>query len=87
MPAGHPGVLAQLRRYRAGTINGLGLLLQRRFERDLDPAALRRRTAAVVLSLATGPHRVQEREWRANTRRRILPIPVNSGGSPCHAWS
>jgi hypothetical protein len=52
-------------------VTQLGVALQRRFERDLPAAPLRRRTAAVVLSLATGPHRVQETDWRANTLARI----------------
>ncbi len=68
---GHLGVLAQLHPCRAGVINRFGLRLQHRFERDLDPAALGRRTAAAVLSLATGPHRVQERGWRVKTGRRL----------------
>ncbi|MGH4018577.1 MAG: phosphotransferase [Pseudonocardiaceae bacterium] len=67
----HLSVLAQLHPGRAGEINQLGLRVQRRFTRDLEPAALARRTAAVVLSLATGPHRVQERDWRITTARRI----------------
>lgn len=68
---GHLGVLAQLYPSRAGTINQFGQCLWRRFERDLDPAAMRRRTAAVVLSLATGSFRVQERDWQTGTRRRL----------------
>lgn len=48
-----------------------GTALRRRFERDLDPAALARRTAAVVLSLATGPHRVADPGWRGATGERI----------------
>ncbi len=68
---GHLGVLAQLYPSRAGVINRFGLRLQRRFERELGPVALARRTAAAVLSLATGPHRVQERGWRAKTGRRL----------------
>jgi len=67
----HLSVLAQLHPDRADTINPLGLRLQRRFARDLDPAAMARRAAAVTLSLATGPHRVQERHWPASTTRRI----------------
>lgn len=48
-----------------------GAALRTRFERDLDRAALARRTAAVVLSLATGPHRVAEPGWRHATGERI----------------
>jgi len=64
-------VLAGLQPSRSSDVSRLGVALQRCFERDLAPEALRRRTAAVVLSLATGPHRVQERGWRRNTRWRI----------------
>ena len=37
----------------------------------MDPAELRYRVAAVVLSLATGPHRVQEPGWPQHTRARL----------------
>lgn len=68
---GHLSVLARLTPSRSSDVSRLGVALQRCFERDLAPDALRRRTAAVVLSLATGPHRVQERHWRRSTRWRI----------------
>ncbi|WP_433869784.1 phosphotransferase family protein [Saccharopolyspora sp. CA-218241] len=68
---GHLDVLTYRHPARAGVISGLGAALQRRFEQRLDPLALRRRVAAVVLSLATGPHRVQEPDWRASTYHRV----------------
>jgi hypothetical protein len=37
----------------------------------VDPADLRRRTAAVVLSLATGPFRVQSADWPEATAQRV----------------
>lgn len=37
----------------------------------LDPAEVRARTAGVLLSLATGPHRVQEAGWPEATRLRV----------------
>jgi hypothetical protein len=37
----------------------------------VDPVDLAARVAGVVLSLATGPHRVQERDWQDSTRRRL----------------
>jgi aminoglycoside phosphotransferase (APT) family kinase protein len=40
-------------------------------ERVVDAEELRLRTAGVLLSLATGPHRVQEAGWEASTTRRI----------------
>lgn len=67
----HLAVLADMRPHRAEVINRLGSRLERRFARDLDRAALARRTAAVVLSLASGPHRVQEPNWQAHTASRI----------------
>lgn len=48
-----------------------GRALRARFERDLDPAALARRTAAVALSLATGPFRAREPGWVARTGERV----------------
>lgn len=39
------------------------------FDRRVDPSELRLRTAAVAISLATGPFRGQERNWPATTRR------------------
>jgi aminoglycoside phosphotransferase len=68
---GHLSVLAQLDRRRARAINRLGARYLAGFERNVDPADLRYRTAAVVISLATGPHRVQERHWPATTRRLV----------------
>ncbi|MFK3982811.1 hypothetical protein ACI2K4_20845 [Micromonospora sp. NPDC050397] len=68
---GHLSVLALMRPARAGTILRAGASYLAAFERVVDPADLRYRTAAVVLSLATGPHRVQERDWQASTRDRL----------------
>jgi aminoglycoside phosphotransferase len=68
---GHTTVLAVLdpphaARTRAAAAGWLGA-----FERAVDPAELRARTAGVVLSLATGPHRVQEDGWPQATRARL----------------
>lgn len=41
------------------------------FAQVVDPAQLRRRTAAVVVGLATGPFRVQQRGWQDATRARL----------------
>lgn len=46
-------------------------LLLDAFERHTDPASLRRRVAAVILGLATGPFRVQLADWPEATRRRL----------------
>ena len=40
-------------------------------DRVTDPAELRARAAGVVVSLATGPHRVQEAGWQDATRARL----------------
>jgi hypothetical protein len=63
----HLDVLAQLH----PGLKHPGAALRARFERELDPAALARRTAAVVLSLATGPHRVADPAWRHATGERM----------------
>ncbi|BCB88269.1 phosphotransferase [Phytohabitans suffuscus] len=68
---GHLSVLADLYRPQATVINRLGARYLGAFERVVDPADLRYRVGAVVLSLATGPHRVQEPGWPAATRRRL----------------
>lgn len=41
------------------------------FDRRVDPVELRLRTAAVVISLATGPYRGQEPQWRETTRTMV----------------
>ncbi|MEV7228780.1 phosphotransferase [Polymorphospora sp. NPDC051019] len=68
---GHLSVLAQIDQARSGAINRLGARYLTSFARRVDPADLRYRVAAVVLSLATGPYRVQEPGWPATTRRRL----------------
>lgn len=68
---GHLSVLSQIDRDRAPIINRAGASYLRAFEAMVPPGELRRRIAAVVVSLATGSHRVQERDWPATTRRRL----------------
>jgi hypothetical protein len=67
----HLGVLAQIHPEVGASMDRLASRLYRRFARDLDRAALGRRTAAVVLSLATGPYRVREIRWQDATGQRI----------------
>ncbi|MGI5939790.1 MAG: hypothetical protein ACOX8V_03745 [Thermoleophilia bacterium] len=45
--------------------------LLRRWDRTTDPVDLRRRTAAVIMGLATGPFRVQQENWPDEVRRRL----------------
>lgn len=41
------------------------------FDRRVDPVELRLRAAAVVISLATGPYRGQETDWRQQTMQMV----------------
>ncbi len=41
------------------------------FDERVDPHELRLRAAAVIISLATGPHRAQEPDWRSETARML----------------
>lgn len=50
---------------------GLARDLNRHWDRVLDPVDLRRRVAAVILGLATGPFRVQSPQWPHETNQRI----------------
>mgnify|MGYP003404509635 FL=1 len=67
----HLAVLAEMKpRHRARLhVIGAGWLAD--FETAVDPVELRFRVAGVLMSLATGPHRVQERQWQVATRRRL----------------
>ena len=56
---------------RRGAIERWRARLQPAFERAVDPADLRRTTAAALVGLATGPFRVQQRRWQRRVRRRI----------------
>jgi hypothetical protein len=67
----HLSVLAQIRPRRAAEITTIEKQMIEHFAAYLDWQALRRRAAAVVLSLATGPHRVQEPDWLRNTGHRL----------------
>jgi hypothetical protein len=68
---GHLAVLAQIRPGDADAVNRLGSRYLAAFARNGDPVDLRYRVAAVVLSLATGPYRVQESGWQVTTTRRL----------------
>ena len=68
---GHLSVLAQMDRRRASAIRRAADGYLASFEAKAPPVQLRSRVAAVVLSLATGPRRVQEHGWPGTTRRRL----------------
>jgi aminoglycoside phosphotransferase len=68
---GHATVLAVLDPPHAAATRAAAAGWLAAFERAVDPDELRARAAGVVLSLATGPHRVQEAGWPAATRARL----------------
>ena len=67
----HLSVLAQMEPGHRSSTHAVGARWLVDFDRRCDPADLRYRVAGVVMSLATGPHRVQERGWETSTRRRL----------------
>lgn len=69
---GHLSVLAEVLPRHATTIGAYATHCLSTFDRQVDPRQLRLRVASVVLSLATGPHRVQEAGWRQTTRERLV---------------
>lgn len=68
---GHLAVLARLEPAHGGAAQALADRWQRDFEVAVDGADLRARVAGVVVSLATGPHRVQADGWQRLTRDRL----------------
>ena len=68
---GHAHVLAQSEPAHAATTLALARRWLAEFDRHVDPVDLRARTAGVVVSLATGPHRVQSAGWQDLTRARL----------------
>ena len=67
----HVAVLAQLEPTHRRTSNDVVERWLTGFERVVDPLELRARVAGVVVSLATGPHRVQQAGWPEVTRSRL----------------
>ncbi len=55
------------------------------FDEACDPAELRYRIAGVLLSLATGPYRVQEPNWQAHTLNRLEMVQhwINAAKNYC----
>jgi aminoglycoside phosphotransferase len=69
-------MLAHLRFRAASADNGPAidayvLALERDLHRVVDARALAARTAAVLVGLATGPFRIQQRGWRHDVRRHL----------------
>lgn len=67
---GHLGTLA-LDSPARRDIENYGASLMRDFDLRTDPVGLRLRVSGVVLGLATGPFRVQLRQWPKVTERRV----------------
>ena len=83
---GHAHVLAHAEPAHADTTLALVGSWLAVFERRVDPVDLRARTAGVVVSLATGPHRVQTAGWQELTRARLELaeqwLAAAQGGAP-----
>jgi len=69
---GHLSVLAEVLPRHAAAIGAYATHCLSTFDRRVDPRQLRLRVASVVLSLATGPHRVQDAGWQQATRARLV---------------
>ena len=67
----HVAVLAQLEPTHRATSTAVVDRWLATFDRVVDPLELRARVAGVVVSLATGPHRVQQDRWEDVTRERL----------------
>ncbi|MFZ1287067.1 MAG: phosphotransferase [Candidatus Phosphoribacter sp.] len=78
----HVEVLGQMYPVHAARMAALSDSWLGEMDHSVDSTELRVRVAGVLLSLATGPHRVQERGWQASTRARLdlvehwLQVPV-----------
>jgi hypothetical protein len=69
---GHLAVLSHT--YSSARIRGFANDLLRRADSHHDPVDLRRRVASAVLSLATGPFRVQRPNWPQSTQDRLHQV-------------
>jgi aminoglycoside phosphotransferase len=78
----HLETLALLRGWDALRLQALAREYAHTFATAVDPEELRARTAGVLLSLATGPHRVQEQGWEAATTRRLDAVERWLDGDP-----
>ncbi len=68
---GHLVALGDAVPRRRAAVDRWRVRLEPAFERAVDPAELRRTTAAALVGLATGPFRVQAPAWRRKVNRRI----------------
>lgn len=70
----HANVLGLMRPHRVERLDAVVADWRAAAEQQLSAAELRYRVAGVLLSLATGPHRVQEPNWQNNTRARLALV-------------
>ncbi|HEX9855689.1 MAG TPA: aminoglycoside phosphotransferase family protein [Acidimicrobiia bacterium] len=70
---GHAATVATISAAPAA-VRSYGADLVRDFDAVVDGAALRRKTAAAIFGLATGPFRVQEEDWPARTSERLALV-------------
>jgi hypothetical protein len=68
---GHLDALAEAAPARAAEIDGYAARLRPAFDAAVGPVALAASTAAVLVGLATGPFRVQQRGWASRVERRV----------------
>lgn len=78
----HVETLSLLRGWDADRLHRLALEYAKGFADVVDADELCARTAGVLLSLATGPHRVQEADWPRQTSRRLDAVERWLDGRP-----
>jgi aminoglycoside phosphotransferase len=78
----HIETLSLLRGWDEPRLHALAVQYARGFMGVVDPAELCARVAGVLLSLATGPHRVQEADWPAQTSKRLDAVERWFAGVP-----
>lgn len=72
----HLETLSLMRGWDGRRLHALARRYGQAFAEVVDPVELDARVAGVLLSLATGPHRVQERGWRVETSRRLDAVEL-----------
>ncbi|PFG44618.1 hypothetical protein ATJ88_3348 [Isoptericola jiangsuensis] len=78
----HVETLSLLRGWDTDRLHALAVGYAHGFAGVVDPAELTARVAGVLLSLATGPHRVQEADWPAQTSLRLDAVERWFAGIP-----
>lgn len=68
---GHLSTIQRMNPEQEGKVRDLLAKWVPIFDRRVDPVELRLRAAAVIISLATGPYRSQEVDWRQQTLQMI----------------